>query len=364
VLDNAREAGDPVLLLEECVRLRDALWIFLATFRRPARPVRRLEMGGVDLTEFLRDELRDGASFWTLQFAFVAKTLRRRGIRPELVIHLFENASWEKALALGMRRQLPDTRIVGYQHSTLVFRLSTEVRSRRDFGELDAPDVIVANGRLWEQVLVERGFASERLRSGPALRFTNVLARLERPPEMMPRDAERPCVLIAGAGGYDEALELVCKALEALAGWNARLLVKLHPSMPNREGFFPAALRILGLDALPPGVEVTTKAMPELLDQTDVLVQTKTSTVYEALAHGVPVVLVRSDFWLDRSQLPPDAGVALLARSPEEIAAAVRRTLDEPEAEARERRARTRALLEQAFTPVDERSLNAFLEPV
>src|SRR5439155_3630116 len=114
---NVRSVEDDIVLLEECVRIRDALWICAQTLGQPARRVGRYVVAGVDLSDLLDDALRREAPCWVMQFFCVGKALARRRIRPDLIIHPFENQSWEKALRLGVRRSLPETRVVGYQHS-------------------------------------------------------------------------------------------------------------------------------------------------------------------------------------------------------------------------------------------------------
>jgi hypothetical protein len=366
VLANTQAAGDPILLLEECVEVRDALSICARTLVCPARPVRRYVVGGLDLTDLLADALRHEVRCWDLQFFVVGKALARRGVRPKLVIHPFENAAWEKTFHLGIRRSLPETRIVGYQHSTVPFGPSGYFPSKRDISEVALPDTIVVNGRLWGDLLRKHGYPAERLRNGPALRFPHIIERLESPPqqESWRERRQKPSVLIAAAGGFDEALELVCKSLQALADWDSiTLLVKLHPTMPGQDRFQEAVARGLGIEVAPSRVEFTTQSINELLESVDVLLHTKSSTAYEALAYGVPIVFVCSDFWFDRNPLPPDSQVGQTARSPEDIRAAVHRALSETDADVRERHMRARALLEYAFSPVEDETLRPLLEP-
>src|SRR5439155_6260341 len=102
------------------------------TLGQPARRVGRYVVAGVDLSDLLDDALRHEAPCWVMQFFCVGKALARRRIRPDLIIHPFENQSWEKALRLGVRRSLPETRVVGYQHSTVHFGPSSNYPSRRD----------------------------------------------------------------------------------------------------------------------------------------------------------------------------------------------------------------------------------------
>jgi prepilin-type processing-associated H-X9-DG protein len=105
----------------------------------------------------------------------------------------------------------------------------------------------------------------------------------------------------------------------------------------------------LGRHALAANVSFVGGSVLDALRDTDVVLYNTTSVAYEALALGIPVVFVESDFWFDIDPLPPGSDVREAARTPAEIRAAIERLLRETPAEGKCRRLRAQELIGEAF---------------
>jgi hypothetical protein len=351
IVDGLGSAADPVVVPEEAVRLRDAVAIALRTLVSPARIRGRFAPGGVDLTRLIEDALArewaDPKQLWALQFFHVGRHLAARG-RPSRVIFPFENQTWEKTLRLGLHAALPETSVEGFQHTPISERWFPYFPSRRDVAAGQLPDRLLTIGRRWRRLFAASGYLADRLEIVPALRH----AHLGDLRGGRPRGSdERSVVLVAGSIGPSDSLELVVKSLQALdevAGMQVR--IKLHPKLGVSQATFEHRVRDgLSRQALPANVSFVGGSALDALEDTDVVVYNTTSLAYEALALGIPVVFVESDFWFDIDPLPPASDVREAARTPTEIRAAIERLLRETPAEAEHRRLRAQELIGDAF---------------
>jgi hypothetical protein len=351
ILRNVGSAADPVVVPEETVRLRDGVAIALSTLVAPARLSGPFEAGGLDLSGLIADELRREWSkprqLWALQFFYVGRFLAGQR-RPAKVIFPFENQPWEKTLRLGLRAAFSETESVGFQHTPVSEHWFPYFASRRDVAAGQLPDRLLTIGRHWCRLFAASGYPADRLEIVPALRHAH-LADL-RGARARGSD-ERSVVLVAGSIGPGDSLELVVKSLEALdevAGMQVR--IKLHPKLGVSQETFERRVRdALGGRALAANVSFVGGSVLDALRDTDFVLYNTTSIAYEALALGIPVVFVESDFWFDIDPLPPESDVREAARTPAEIRAAIERLLRETPAEAECRRLRAQELMGDAF---------------
>ena len=146
-----------------------------------------------------------------------------------------------------------------------------------------------------------------------------------------------PRVLVATSIDAGQSVELIDAALTAFGGAEGfEVVVKLHPAVDDR-----TVLTLLGPAAQTSNVEFETAAVPELLTRADVLLYKYTVVCYEALAHGVPCVFLKSETGLDLDQLEPFPELRRAARSTKELRAAVAEltAMTGPERAAWEKRA-------------------------
>lgn len=323
-----RSAADWIVTPDECLRVSDALALALRTLfvRFPIR--RPFRLRGTDLTPLLRRELRRERTkhrqTWALQFSHVGRALRARGLTPSAVLHLYENQPWEKALRAGIRRHLPGTRVVAYQHSPFSPLWLAYLPTPRDVELGEHPALLAVSGIRWREDLRAQGVPEDSLVLVPAVRFAHLAERQRL------TKREELVALVATSIGAPESHELLWKALEALGGVpGVRVLLKLHPMTTTAA---------LSLPPLPANAEVVERPVSELVLEADVLLYNATSVCYEALALGLPAIFVRSDVWLDLDPLPTGSGAAFHARTPQEIRAIVDRLRDGQEAMNEDRR--------------------------
>jgi hypothetical protein len=372
IVKNIKCAQDRVILPEECLGLKDVLYITWKTLFYSVSLKSRFVIQGTDVTELVKNELRKerikSRQCWATQFYYVGRFLLENGIRPAVVVHPYENQPWEKSLRLGLRQYLPETKIVGYQHAPFSLLWLGYFPSRRDLQKLHFPDYVVTIGQRWKTLLLHHGYPSDRLKVGAALRFGHILGQhnarcLGKASDTMGIRGTRT-LLVAGSIGYADSFELVYKTIEALHNTpDIRALLKFHPKMGgSRTQLVAAVLNTLGAGNLPDHFEITEQSVSELLPSVDLLLYNITSVSYEAIAWSVPAIFIQSDIWFDMDPLPLNSGIAVAARTPAEILKAVKQLLSEDEEAVQKRWEKIQAMLPESFCPIRQDTMRCFLD--
>jgi hypothetical protein len=314
--------------------------------RFPHGPV---ALEGIDVTELFDDERRRTAcDMGTLEAALSARLAQRlaaRGIDVALLVDTYENMIVDKALAWGFARYMPSTFVAGFQHGAMYPMLLCNFVPPRELAIAPLPDRVVCNGPGFREIVVREGLPPERVVAGPALRYRHLR-------EVATVHGDR--ILVPLPMMDDVAAELLDKVLAGLAG--LPIVLKPHP-MARAEAQLAAA----GASPLPAGFELVEGPMGPWLANARVVVASASSTLLEAVAAGVPVVVVGRDAAIDLNPLDWYPGLARVVHSPQELRAEVERLLEIGEDELAAWRERARAILEESFAPVTDEALRQFL---
>jgi hypothetical protein len=316
------------------------------------------ELGGVPVAALAREQV-DSLRWMhaiVLSYESVVRGLVASGVSPERVFFPYEGHSWEQVVCWAFRRQAPGTKLIGYDNVNFSRLALSMYPAASEYGRRPLPDRVVTNGETFRRVLEDEGFPSESIRVGCALRHDYLWAEERTAPRE--RSGDGPTrVLVAASIDSGQTVELVEAALAAFGGDERyRVIVKLHPAVDR-----PTVLGLLGPAARAHNVEFDDAPMPELLERADVLLYKYTVVCYEALAHGVPCVFVKSETGLDLDQLEPFPELRRAARTAEELRAA----MSELTAMAGDERAgwERRALeaVRESLAPVSAGCVQAFL---
>jgi len=361
-------SGVPFLLPQRFLRLSDVLREAWRSLRRPPE-IACPPFEHVDISALIEEDRQQD---WMLGRprvnAMLGSVVRRwyeAGIRIESFVYTFENHLWEKAYCLAFRRHYAGVRLVGYQNVNLPSLSLNFFVAEPERALMPLPDLLIANGRYSFELLAHDGHDPERLRCGGALGYLHLAGLAAREParslgSARDRSAPRFTVLVTTSNGVPLACELLWKAIQAFtAELGIRVLIKCHPGL-----LFAALSSALGLDRLPANFEVCDRPVPELLRRCAALLYMDSTSSLEALAIGVPVVHVVSDFGLDIDHLERMSEVRLSARTPEELRRAVLSLTQEAEEEgaAADRRRRGREVVTTFFGPSDEQAYRWFLD--
>jgi len=322
-------------------------------WQRPLGPFPRCE--GVDLEPLILEDLKRDrevtrvATNW-LYLATVERW-RRKGIAVAGFVYSYENHLWERAFCLGFRRFFPEACLIGYQDANVPDLCLNFFSADCEWLRQPMPDVVITNGAYSADRLRRSGYPESLLRRGGAIRFAGSLAALERSEgDAHPKqDLQRlpHVVLVVPPSGLELASELVWKTAKALGEEpGIRVVLKCHPMLP-----FGRIAATMGGLVLPSHFQVSDRPFLELLKESGVLLYMDSTTCLEALAHGVQVIHVRSDWTLDLDTIGEKCQERLQARTPSDIACDVRWLLSLQGAELAERRRRGRQLVARYFDP-------------
>jgi hypothetical protein len=345
-----------VILREDVLGFTDYLFALLHPFRlrRPRGPVDFL---GMDVGPLVREALAEscagsGAIEGLLRYRF-AQRLQEKGYRLQRVIEWFENQEIDHGANAGWRRFFPATPVIGYQgffasrHYLCMFPLSREA----DLALLPNRVAVMGPG------LVEaaREFCPElEVETAPAFRFDAV--RRERAAEP---DPDWFTVLVSLPILAEE-----CRSILAMVGQSAdpgphgrplRFRIKPHPAWSRDD--------LAAIGELPAASTLVHGDFAALLDRSDALVSTASSTLVHAVARGVPVAVLGRAGELLQNPIPTFADRSLWSAcyTAADLCAALGRYADGGHAEVQRRHRLGHEFSERVFAPVTRESVRRFL---
>lgn len=306
IAENVVQAHDPVVMIDECrttgsiVRGALATWQMGRRLKSATFKALGLDLSALFELERVKDIIRP-QSTQAYSLVDVGMTLAFNGVRPKAIVYPYENQGWERALCEGVRRHLPDTRLVAYQHAPFAARYIGFFPPSSDINAGRLADQLVVMGERFAALFKDYGWPQDRLYMGGSLRFEPAL---DNPPERAKGDGKT--VLAATSIEFGEALDLVVKvgaAVQRIA--NARLVVNFHPVVDQdfRDGVRAGLVQVVGEDVLD-RVEFSDARAAELISQAEVMVYNNSGAVFDACFCGVPTVHVAVDGRLSYDKLP------------------------------------------------------------
>jgi hypothetical protein len=338
--------------------LGDYLFVMRHALRQLTLTNLDAELSGIKVGRLLRAEQKrafcDDTCLASMLSYRLPKHLAAQGHRIDVLIDLFENMIAEKSFNLGFRRYLPDTKIVGFQHGALFPLLLCIFVTRGEAEFAPIPDRIVCNGWAFRDILVREGLPADRTIVGPALRYAHLWRLMSAGSS---NGHNRSGILVPLPLVLDSAVELLTKVLSALDPLeNVRIKFKVHP-MSTPRLVLAAAKR----HELPSNAEFVQGGMETLLRECELVIALSTSTVHEALAAGVPVIVVGRETALDLNPLAWSGDLGVVVRHPDKLREQVLRLLNLTNRDLDDYRVKASEALHSCFSPVTEDGLQAFL---
>jgi surface carbohydrate biosynthesis protein (TIGR04326 family) len=352
------DADSGVLAPRSFYRSSDYLFALRIGFEQARMSLGALTLAGKDVTGlFEADRHRfafDGGALEAILSYRLPMRLAEAGYGPDLFIEPFENMIPEKSLILGFRRYLPRTRLVGYQHSTVPPMLLCNFVTAGESRIAPLPDRVVCSGKLFRDVLVANGLPSELAVVGPALRFAHLWSR---PPRTDHDPDDAGAVLVALPLTLDAAVELLWQVLDALGpSDDVQVLVKPHPMVAMEQ-----VLSAGRVQQLPEHFHVVTGSMEDALRRSYAVVSFGSSALYEAVAAGVPILVVARESGLDLNPLVWHKDLDDVCRTPAAIREGLIRARDLGAVE-RERYRDRAERLRGDFGEVNDETMSAFVD--
>jgi hypothetical protein len=352
-----RRARRHLLPREDYLGLGDYFTAWARALKTAALPLKPAHFEGFAVASLAREELSCLASFDQILSAFLNERFVARlaaaGVRVRTVVDWFENQAVDKGLNAGFRRFYPTSRHLGYLGflTSPLYLCPSPIPAERLAGALpkELRGIGPGSAEILLEFLPEAPFAP-----APAFRYRQAFD----PGPPLPADASFT-VLLSLPMPLDDCrniLRLTASILDRLPQ-DITIFVKRHPLVRT------ATLRQTFPDGWPERLMFAEGSFDEVVRRCHLLVSVTSGTSLEALARGIPVVIVGNPGGLTWDPVPAfhDADMHRLIHAADALLEAIleHRRAD-PERTARHREA-GRAFRQRYFTPVTRRTVREFL---
>jgi hypothetical protein len=326
IAGNAIAAFDPVVVLNETRTLCSVIKGCWRSWWMNIRLNRVLKVGGKDVSalyclERLNDLKRPQSSL-AFSYIDVAKTLSKHSIHPKAIVYTFENQGWERALLMGIKEYLGNTKAVAYQHGPFSERYISFFSSEQTLRNKELPDQVILMGPIYKKWFLQRGIAEKKICVGGSLRFEKVQGT-EKKWDGHPTRTILCCPTL----DFDQALDLTIKSAKAIRDIeNTKLLINFHSVVDEdfREKLKSHLKDYLGSEYA--RVEFSRERAITLFEQANLVVYNTSGVVFDAVMMGMPVVNVIVDGQLNYDKLPQSIGKKVF--SIDELRQAIEEILD------------------------------------
>ncbi len=350
------QSKESFLVTQAFLRISDILSVFVKTILPIHLKGAYPHFEGIDISGLIADDLKkDWARMIVATESLIFNVVKRwknAGIPIDTFIHTYENHKWEKAYRMALSKFYPQAKTIGYQHVAVPRMFLHYFFSQDELPVLPFPDKLITTGEYPEKLFKESGYPRGKVVRGGATRYSHLLKKEKD--IAVKRGSSPPVILVTPSIDRNEAVELVWKVSQAFEHLNEyRIIIKCHPSMPYHN-----IARDLGV--LPEHIVASDSPPSELLRKSNVLLYTSSTTCLEALAIGIPILHIGSDFMIDRDPLDFHYDIIRSARNKDDILKAVEEILQTDERELVKQRAMWERVVSEIFRPVDESMLDLF----
>jgi surface carbohydrate biosynthesis protein (TIGR04326 family) len=329
-LRRAAKADVPFLIKSDFLKFRDYWEAFIFP-----RKIKRLLFGpnlfkSFDVSPLLAEDRRKNRWDGSILEAFLnhrfVQRLHEEGIKIKIVIDWFENQLIDRGLQLALKKYYPGAYAKGYQGFLVSFDYNFY---------LQPTDYEVKAGVIPNEIcVIGRGLISAVKRYdqdlivsvAPAFRFQHVWDD----DESVLLDKENRSILVVLPFTFKESkdiLDLIGDALSRskLSGYD--FLIKPHPALPLRK------LTSKMKHPWPANFKAASGDFRACLRQVSLLIGNTSSTCVEALAKGLPVIIIGSQRELTQNPIPKDVSREIwrLCYTVDELAEAVEHFMTLPD---------------------------------
>lgn len=351
-----RAAKDKFLLKEDHLKFSDYLYAWGHAVRILKYKVDPVLFDGVDLSPLVREEIKSlkgisSAILGLLNYRFAAR-LRNTGVRLRLIVNWFENQVIDKGWNCGFNKFYPETLskgYCGYVASPLYMNLYP-TKYEKEAGLLPKQVCVMGQG-LTETV---KEFCEDlSVDVAPAFRFQHLWEN-----QVRHADANYFTILVSLPLMSNEAVDLLNTVRDAVEGMNGniRFCVKPHPASSEKK------VKKM-LDPWPDRFELVQGNFNAILEKSDILLSTASSTAMETLAKGIPVIIVGSSFGLTHNTIPETItdDIWRLCYTPQEIADAIQVYQTRSSEKIKEHEEVGKRIRGEYFEPVTREGVRRFL---
>lgn len=362
-LRNCRES---FLIPSAYLKISDVLKVMKSTCKKPVK-TNCPQFENINISDLIfNNRINDWKNTRiasSLLLYYVVKNWKNENLPIERFIYTYENHTWEKLYCMAFREFYPETKLVGYQHSTICKNELFYSVSQYDSEVLPFPDVIITNGNYFKQFLLNSGYDPYKVVSGGAIRYKYITDLINQSifsirNNNAPR--EKLKILVATSIYKNESIELFQYVLNIFKSLNSYgIVLKFHPLMPYQEIADAIGIK----KPLPEHFVISSQPVNVLLKECDVLLYKTTTICVEALATGVYPIHIKSSYSIDCDILegiPEDIHSSL--KTEEELLFKLKKILEMTDEESYKRKITARNITEDFFDLVNDSVFELFMK--
>jgi hypothetical protein len=353
-----RRSEQRFLPQEAFLKPSDYIFAFLYPFRAIKLLPRQTNWEGLDITLLLR-------SIWynhltscnsmegLLKYRFAAR-LREFGVSFQLIIDWFENQSIDKGANAGFRKFYPEVPLIGYSSIGSKHFLCNAHPTSEEYKAEVLPRVLAVCGKGF--LAQRKAFCPElEVTTAPAFRHAWVWKEATSRP-----DPNYTTVLVVLSLLVRESINSLRACINAVTLGlppNVRFWVKPHPGAKPIE-----KLMLQEGITLPFNFTVINGDFRDWVEKADIIVGNESSTVLEALARGIPVIVIGNTSGITMHCVPDAVSIGLwqLCYTPDEVAEAFKYFINRNDKELQRHKTIAETIREQYFEPVTEKVTKSF----
>jgi len=289
-----KDIGQLLLIPDHYIKFADYADVFYNGYQMLRKRLQNLDMRNTDVTPIFNEvlkELRFAPILLILNLCVpMLKRLKEKGFEIDSFYYPFEGNAPEKPFILGCKKFFPNSKIVGFQHTTF---FPNQLAYHLGSGEKDhhpLPDKIVCSGPIYIELHQRAGFPAEILQRGANLRFESVYLNVNGAGRRLPQGKKN--IILPLTFSHDLAFELFVKVGDALRNTgDYNVHIRTHPLLSKK-----SLIKFLGKIGLNHYEFADEGIIQEWLPSMSAVVSTGGSiTILESVSMGVPVIRVVPD---------------------------------------------------------------------
>jgi len=295
-----RRANSPFLIHDDFLKISDYYFALKQPFRLLAIKVSPVMYRGVDVSSLIKEEMRhhcsDYNSILGLLYYRFAYQLNAQGVKVRLLVEWYENQVIDRGMIVGFHQFHKETKVIGYQGYIISKNLHLYVYpNESEYRSKAVPDIVYVVGEGLKDDLHE--FCQDVVvEVGPAFRFNKLWRERAYNP-----DPNFFTVLIGLPIGLDDSahiLKLLASTLKKFKRTNYQFWIKPHPTSSSE------LIKSLLPGEWPKEFIFQKGDFNKVIERSNLLVSNASSVSLEALAKGVPTIIVAPQNGVVQNPIP------------------------------------------------------------
>lgn len=302
IFKRIRNCNYPFLLHDDLLKLSDYFFVMAHPFKVLRLKFEKIKFRNIDLSLLLKQENRrncgDFISLLGIIYYRFAYRLSKSNLNVRLLIEWYENQVMDRGMIVGFHKFLPKTKVIGYQGYIISKGLHIYTQpNNTEYDGMAVPDTIAVTGKALKANILE--FCSRaKVQVAPGFRFQNVWRKRKAFPDNSVYD-----ILIGLPIGLDDCkkiIDLFLSNYNLINNENYNFIIKPHPT------WSPDVIKGLFSKNALNKFEFILGDFHDILEKVNLVVSNASSVSLEAVAKGVPVIIISPQNGILQNPIPDD----------------------------------------------------------